>query len=100
MEESVDNIALNIVWLPEPANQSGSYTHMLGKIESVPIRAVWKNEAHDFTPWRASNIEELGSALGLELEHEDRELPVGPYCADILASRSSTVLSCSSLIRG
>lgn len=73
---------------------------MLGKIESVPIRAVWKNEAHDFTPWRASNIEELGSALGLELEYEDRELSVGPYSADILARGSTIVLICSSLIRG
>ena len=73
---------------------------MLGKIEFVPIRAVWQNEADDVTPWRASNIEELGSALGPELEHEDRELSVGPYCADILASGSTTVLICRSLIGG
>ncbi len=58
---------------------------MLGKINIVPLRTIWKNEAKDFTPWLADNVGELGKALGLELEYEDREVAVGPYSADILA---------------
>jgi hypothetical protein len=63
---------------------------MLGKIQMVPLRSIWKNEAQDFTPWLADNIEELGEALGLELEYEDREVSVGPYSADILARDAGT----------
>lgn len=63
---------------------------MLGKIKNVPLRSIWKNEAYDFTPWLAENITELGQALGLELEFEDKEVSVGPYSADILAKDVGT----------
>ena len=63
---------------------------MLGKIKNVPLRTIWKNEAYDFTPWLAENIVELGQALGLELEFEDKEVSVGPYSADILAKDVGT----------
>jgi len=39
-----------------------------GEINKVPLREIWPNEATNFTPWLASNIESLGKALGLELE--------------------------------
>ncbi|MDE0263560.1 MAG: DUF4268 domain-containing protein [Bryobacterales bacterium] len=63
----------------------------LGQLISVDIRKQWPNEAVDFTPWlaREDNIAALGNALGLELETDRVEVPVGPYSADILA-RDST----------
>lgn len=63
---------------------------MLGKIKTVPLRSIWKNEAYDFTPWLAENISEIGEVLGLELEFEDKEVSVGPYSADILAKDAGT----------
>ena len=63
---------------------------MLGKIKNVPLRNLWKNETHDFTPWLAENLNELGTALGLELEFEEKEVAVGPYSADILAKDTGT----------
>ncbi|MBX2976284.1 MAG: DUF4268 domain-containing protein [Ignavibacteriaceae bacterium] len=63
---------------------------MLGKIKTVPLRNIWKNEALDFTPWLATNLAELGDAVGLELEFEDKEVSVGPYSADILAKDTGT----------
>ena len=57
----------------------------LGKIERVDLRDVWPNEASDFTPWLAENISKLGTALGLELELQEREAAVGGYSLDILA---------------
>ena len=62
----------------------------LGKIKSVSLRHIWKNEARDFTPWLAEHLEELNEALGLELELEDKEVSVGPYSADILAKDTGT----------
>lgn len=63
---------------------------MLGKIQVVSLRSIWKNEAQEFTPWLADNIDELGEALGIELEYEDCEVSVGPYSADILAKDAGT----------
>ena len=57
----------------------------LGRIERLDPRDVWPNEARDFTPWLANHIEELGEALGLELELSSAEAPVGDFSLDILA---------------
>lgn len=63
---------------------------MLGEIKTVSLRKIWKNEAYDFTPWLADNLSIIGEAIGLELEYEDSEVPVGPYWADILAKDIGT----------
>jgi len=58
----------------------------LGSIERLKDpREVWPDEAKDFTPWLKENLDQLGEALGLELEAIDREVSVGPFSADILA---------------
>lgn len=62
----------------------------LGILNTVPARQKWNNEARDFTPWLAANINELNKALGLELVVENTEVAVGPYSADILAKDTGT----------
>ncbi|WP_347838483.1 DUF4268 domain-containing protein [uncultured Draconibacterium sp.] len=62
----------------------------LGVLKTVAPRQKWNNEARDFTPWLAHNIEELNKALGLELEVESTEVSAGPYSADILAKDTGT----------
>ena len=57
----------------------------LSDIQHVDLREVWPNEAKDFTPWLAENISKLGEALGLELELQSKEAPVGSYSLDLLA---------------
>ncbi len=60
----------------------------LARIERVEdLRGVWPNEAGNFTPWLAEkeNISVLGDALGIRLEVEAQEAPVGGYSLDILA---------------
>ena len=57
----------------------------LGKIERVDPTDIWPNEARDFTPWLAEHIADLGEALGLDLEWQSTEAPVGPFALDILA---------------
>jgi len=56
-----------------------------GKLQFLELREVWKNEASDFTPWLAENIQSLGDALGLELEVKEREASVGAFSCDLHA---------------
>lgn len=57
----------------------------LGKIEKLDVRDVWSREDQDFTPWLAENLSLLGEALGMDIELEEREAPVGRLSLDILA---------------
>lgn len=57
-----------------------------GKINVVPLREVWKNEASNFTPWLLENAELLGEALGLDLEIHNAEHAVGNYSLDLIGS--------------
>jgi hypothetical protein len=58
----------------------------LGRLEKVDLREVWMNEAGQFTPWLAKpdNMKLLGETIGMELDVEAQEKPVGPFSADIL----------------
>jgi hypothetical protein len=56
-----------------------------GRLETVSLRAAWGLEATAFTPWLAQNLDQLGEALGIPLEHVQTEAPVTTFSADILA---------------
>ena len=64
-------------------------TGKLATIDRVDLREVWPNEAADFTPWLEENVSVLGAALGMDLEIEAREAPVGAYQLDLLARDGS-----------
>ena len=36
---------------------------MIGKIEKVPLREIWKHEAIDFTTWLQENLDVLNNEL-------------------------------------
>ena len=57
----------------------------LGEIKRVDLREDWPNEASDFTPWLAENLDKLGEALGLDLELQSAEAAVGAFSLDVLA---------------
>ncbi len=62
----------------------------LSQLEPVDIRSCWKNEEYDFTPWlaRDENIQILAEALGIDLEVEGIEVPIGSFRADIVAKEA------------
>lgn len=53
--------------------------------EYVDVREIWRDEALDFTPWLARNLDLLSEAIGIQLELVQEEAPVGPFSCDILA---------------
>jgi hypothetical protein len=57
-----------------------------GTLKSVKLEIAWEHEAHDFTPWLASeeNLNILGQTIGVDLELEAQEKNVGPFKADLL----------------
>jgi len=65
---------------------------MLGNLEKVDLRSIWKNEASDFTQWLAKdeNLLILGNEIGIELKLIKTEATVGNFSADILAEEEST----------
>ncbi len=58
---------------------------VFGRLDEVEPREAWTHEALNFTPWLAENLDRLSEALGISLELEAMEVPVGRYAADILA---------------
>lgn len=62
-----------------------SETISFGRLQDVAVRQAWAHEALGFTPWLAGNLDRLGEALGLKLEHVASEAAVERFAADILA---------------
>lgn len=58
---------------------------MIGKIERVALREVWKHEALDFTRWLEENIDVLNEAIDLSLTTAEREQPAGDFNVDLVA---------------
>ncbi len=56
-----------------------------GELKDVDLRTAWADEAGDFTPWLADNLERLSRVIGVPLEAEGKEVPVEGFKADILA---------------
>ncbi len=62
---------------------------MVGKLEYVPLREIWKHEAYDFTTWLFENCDVLNEQIGLSISPIEKEKSVGPFNVDILAEDAS-----------
>lgn len=51
---------------------------------------MFPGEGTDFTPWLTENIELLGNAIGIDLIDAEREVRIGDFSLDIMASESGT----------
>ena len=54
------------------------------RLVPVEVRHVWPQEASGFTPWLLDNADVLADILGIDLELEGREHPVGGFNLDLL----------------
>jgi len=62
---------------------------MIGKLQRVSLREVWKDEARDFTPWLQGNIEVLNEVLDFTLTSVEREQTAGDFSVDMTAEDES-----------
>ena len=56
----------------------------LGRLEGVEVRTVWEHEARDFTPWLLDHADHLVETLGIDLELNKSEHPVGGFSLDLV----------------
>jgi hypothetical protein len=61
----------------------------LGRLQIVEPRTVWPHEAHSFTPWLLQNVDVLSDLLGMDLELQVAEHPVGDFALDLLGRDTS-----------
>jgi len=57
----------------------------ISSLIQVDLRLAWPNEASNFTPWLANNLDRLSATIGVDLVLEDTEVTVGRFSADIIA---------------
>ena len=65
----------------------------IGKIERIEdLRTIWRNEEYDFSKWLAEpeNLSELSDSVGVSIQLEERESPVGKFSVDIFATEEDT----------
>lgn len=58
---------------------------MIGKIERIKLRDVWKHEALDFTTWLEENVDALNDVLDFSLVSAEREQKAGVFSVDLVA---------------
>ena len=62
---------------------------MIGNIERVKLRDVWKHEAFDLTTWLQDNIDVLNEAIDLNISNPEIEKSAGSFKVDIVAEDDS-----------
>ena len=62
------------------------------KLTEVNIKELWKHEQHDFSNWLAKeeNIKLIDDIIGLTLVDINKEVYVGSYRCDIVATDETT----------
>lgn len=58
---------------------------MIGKIERIPLREVWRHEAQYLTPWLQENLDVLNDVTNLTLVTAEREQSAGSFSVDLVA---------------
>lgn len=58
---------------------------MIGKLQRVKLREVWKHEALDFTKWLRDNIDVLNEVADLSLSSAESEQSASEFKVDIVA---------------
>lgn len=63
---------------------------MIGIIKNIQLRKIWNKGYPDFTSWLSEHLNDIGDAIHLKLKFVAKEIPLGPFCVDILAKDKKT----------
>lgn len=61
----------------------------IGKLESVPVRELWKHEEKGFSAWLADNLDVLSNAIAVQLSDPKKEQLAGDFQCDLVAEDDS-----------
>ena len=65
---------------------NGGGMNGIAKLQRVPLREVWRHEAHDFTRWLEENIDVLSDAIDVNLVNVEREKKTeSTFSVDLMA---------------
>ena len=62
---------------------------MIGRLQRVALREVWKHEALDFTRWLVENPDVLSDVIGRQLVNLAREQSAGAFSVDVTGETSA-----------
>ncbi|UCG88104.1 MAG: hypothetical protein JSW71_06055 [Gemmatimonadota bacterium] len=65
---------------------------MIGKLEQVPLREVWRHEALDFMGWFEESIDVLSAAPDLNLSTAERGHAAGSFGVAVVAEERSACM--------
>jgi hypothetical protein len=71
-------------------SQSSTSRPKLGRLEQVPVREAWADEARNFSPWLLGNADRLSEALNMDLDLKQAEHPVGNFSLDLIGEDAVT----------
>jgi len=57
----------------------------ISRLQAVPLRELWKHEAHGFSRWLEENLDLVSDLINIPMSYVKREVPAGPFSADIMA---------------
>lgn len=70
---------------------------MIGKIEKVHVREIWKREAKDFTTWLQTNIDVLNGVLDFQISNVEREQSTGNFSVDLVGEDDNGSPDCQAI---
>jgi hypothetical protein len=82
METELQDRALEVAGAPAAAST-------IGRIERLPLREVWRHEAHNLTTWLEGNIDVLNDVVDLNLTSIERERTAGSFSVDLVGEDAS-----------
>jgi hypothetical protein len=62
---------------------------VIGRLQRVPLREVWRHEALDFTTWLQNNHDVLNDVLDISLTNVEREQAAGTFNVDLVGEDES-----------
>ena len=57
----------------------------ISRLQTVPLRELWKHEAHGFSRWLVENLDLVSDLINIPMSYVKREAPAGLFSADIMA---------------